>query len=119
MKNNKFCNTPPLIENSDAIHDPLQKSNIFNNCFASKSTVPNRDEPAPFLERDEDISTISSLNTSPFQVARIIRNLKKSHISHCGILWYPTKYVIRNKMKSGKRCDLAIACQLFLALIPF
>ena len=85
MKNNKFSNTPPLVENDKVINDPYEKSNIFNTFFASKSSVPEHYDPAPTLEQKEGVSLINSLNTSPFEIAKIIRNLKKSHFSHCGI----------------------------------
>ena len=49
MKSNKFCTTPPLVENNETINDPHQKSNIFNTFCASKSTVPNFNDPAPHL----------------------------------------------------------------------
>ena len=39
MKNNKISTTPTIIENDEAINDPKEKSNIFNNYFASESTV--------------------------------------------------------------------------------
>ena len=90
MKNNKFCNTPPLVENENVINDPLEKSNLFNTFFASKSTVPNSNDPAPNLERKEGVPSLSNLNTSPFELAKFIRNLKKSHLSHCGI---PGKFI--------------------------
>ena len=51
MKNNKFSDVPPLIENDETVHDPVSKSNIFNEFFASKSTVPNDDDPVPILEK--------------------------------------------------------------------
>ena len=85
MKNNKFCNTPPLVENNETINDPHQKSNIFNTFFESKSTVPNSNDPAPHLEKIEGIPILTSINTSPFEIGKIIRNIKKSHLSHCGI----------------------------------
>ena len=85
MKNNKCNSTPPLIENENIINDPKEKSNIFNSFFASKSTVPNANDPAPNLAQKEGISTLSSLNTSPLEVAKMIRNLKKSNFSHCGL----------------------------------
>ena len=53
MKNGKFSNTPPLVENDITIEDPLQKSNIFNTFFASLSTVQNSNDPAPHLEQIE------------------------------------------------------------------
>ena len=85
MKNNKFSSIPPLIENEDIINDPKQKSNILNDFFASKSTVPNCNDPAPHLEQREGVSKLGFLNTSPLEIAKIIRNLKKSNFSHCGI----------------------------------
>ena len=85
MKNNKFSNIPPLIENDKIVQDPLEKSNIFNNFFASKSTVPSENDPVPILDKKEGITPLNKLNTSPLEVAKIIRNIKKSHMSHCGI----------------------------------
>ena len=85
MKNNKFSTIPPLVENDITVQDPLQKSNIFNTFFASKSTVPNFQDPAPHLDRKDGVSSLDSLNTSPIEIAKLIRNIKKSHISHCGI----------------------------------
>ena len=85
MKNNKFSSTPPLVEDDKVINDPYEKSNIFNTFFASKSTVPNHNDPAPNLEQKEGIPILGSLNTSPFEIAKLIRNLKKSQLSHCGI----------------------------------
>ena len=85
MKNNKFSSTPPLVENDNVVNDPYEKSNIFNTFFASKSTVPNHNDPIPNLDQIPDIQIMSSLNTSPFEIAKLIRSLKKSHFSHCGI----------------------------------
>ena len=85
MKNNKFSSIPPLVENDETIQDPLQKSNIFNTFFASKSTVNNFDDPAPHLDRKEDIPALDCLNTSPIEISKFIRNIKKSYASHCGI----------------------------------
>ena len=90
MKNNKFCSTPPLVENDITVNDPLEKSNIFNRFFAAKSTVPNPNDPPPNLQQLEGVPSLNSLNTSPFEIARIIRNLKKSHLSYCGI---PGKFI--------------------------
>ena len=85
MKNTKFSTIPPLVENDTTVQDPLQKSNIFNTFFASKSTVPNFQDPAPHLDRKDGVSSLDSLNTSPIEIAKLIRNIKKSQISHCGI----------------------------------
>ena len=40
--------------------------------------------------RNDIFSTLSNLNTSPIEVAKIIRNLKKSNSSHCGV---PAKFL--------------------------
>ena len=56
MKNNKFSNIPPLVENNVTVQDPLAQSNIFNNFFASKSTVHDPNDPVPNLQRKEGIS---------------------------------------------------------------
>ena len=85
MKNEKISNTPPLVENEITINDPFEKSNLFNNFFASKSTVKNYKDPAPNLVPLENIPTLRNINTSPIEVAKLIRNIKKSHLSHCGI----------------------------------
>ena len=90
MKNSKFSHIPPLVENDITVQDPLQQSNIFNEFFASKSTVPNFNDPAPNLEKRSDIPPLNSLNTSPIELSKFIRNIKKSHISHCGI---PGKFI--------------------------
>ena len=90
MKNNKFTNVPPLVENNSTIQNPLEKSNIFNQFFASKSTVKDPNDPVPNLTRKEGIPALNILNTSPIEVGKIIRNIKKSHFSHCGI---PGKFI--------------------------
>ena len=85
MKNSKFSTVPPLVENDETVHDPLQKSNIFNSYFASKSTVASANDPAPELERFTGVSELNFLNTSPIEIAKFMRNIKKSQISYCGI----------------------------------
>ena len=90
MKNNKHCNIPPIIENDITVQNPTEQSNIFNNFLASKSSVQNPDDPVTNLQRKEGISELNFLNTSPFEVAKIIRNIERSYISHCGI---PGKFI--------------------------
>ena len=36
-------------------------------------------------KKTENIPSLSNVNTSPFELGKLIRNLKKSHTSHCGI----------------------------------
>ena len=86
MKNNKISRIPPIIENGQVITDPQQKADIFNNFFASKSSVKNAQDPAPDLPPRNDIfEKLDSINTSPIEVAKLCRDIKKSCSSHCGV----------------------------------
>ena len=85
MKNNKFSGISPLNENNNIIHDPKTKSDIFNDFFASKSRVDGFEDDPPFLEKNHRIPDLAQINTSPIEVGKLIRGLKKSHISPCGI----------------------------------
>ena len=49
MKNEKFSFIPPIIENNEVINDAQTKSNLFNDLFASKVTVPGNNDPVPHL----------------------------------------------------------------------
>ena len=85
MKNNKYCGISPLNENDETVNDPKTKSEIFNDFFASKSNLNGLNDVPPNLEKDDNIPKLANLNTSPIEVSKLIRNLKKSHISPCGI----------------------------------
>ena len=85
MKNSKFSTIPPLVENDTTIHEPKEKSNLLNAFFASKSSVSSPNDPAPKLVRKEGIPDLDLLNTSPIEIARFMRKMKKSQISYCGI----------------------------------
>ena len=85
MSNQKFSSITNLIENGQLIEDPRTKSNLLNSHFANKSTVNNSDENVPDLDRYENISPFYTINTSSIEVAKILRSLKKSNFSHCGI----------------------------------
>ena len=101
MKNNKFSSMPSLIENNETINDPGTKSEIFNAFFASKSNLQGADDPPPNLQKLDGISNLQSNNTSPLEVGKMIRGLKKSHSSYCGI--------------SGKFLEF-ISCQISYSL---
>lgn len=85
MKNNKHSPMPPLVENEKVINDPLEKANIFNAHFSSKSHLDGANEPCSPLLRNPDIPDFDNINTSPLEVKYFIKRLKKSHVSHCGI----------------------------------
>ena len=53
--------------------------------FSSKSRFPNFNDPVPHLPIREGLNKLDMLNTSPIEVAKIIRTLKKSSFSHCGV----------------------------------
>ena len=90
MKTNKYTSIPPLVENGITSQDPLTKSNILNTFFASKSTVNNPEENPPLLEKLDLISTLGSVNTSSIEVSKIVRSMKRSPSSYCGI---PAKFL--------------------------
>ena len=85
LNNQKYSSIPNLIENGQTITDTKQKCDILNEHFSSKSTVQSPLDPVPNLEPINVNQNFNSINTSPIEVARIIRLTKKSNISHCGI----------------------------------
>ena len=86
MKNQKTSNIPPLLHNGEIINDPKTQSELFNNHFVSKATVPGNDDTVSFLSTNSSISSpLAAINTSPIEVSKILRQLKKSNTSHCGI----------------------------------
>ena len=77
MKNNKISHIPPIIEDEKIVTDPKQKANIFNNFFASKSSVQGADDPTPVLPQKDDIfEKLSAKNTSPIEIAKLCRDIK-------------------------------------------
>ena len=85
MNNQKFSSVASLIEGGKTIDNPLQKSNILNNHFATKSSVPGAEEDVPFLEVKGNLPLFDTINTSPLETAKIIKALKQSNSSYCGI----------------------------------
>ena len=90
MNNQKFSSVASLVEGGNTVDDPLQKSNILNNHFASKSTVHGSDDDVPILPLKDNVPLFDSINTSPLETAKIIRALKQSCASYCGI---PGKFI--------------------------
>ena len=86
MKNQKTSHIPPLLQNNTVINDPQTKSQHLNDIFVAKASVQGSDNPVPQLDPIDSIScSLSSINTSPIEVSKILRQLKKSNFSHCGI----------------------------------
>ena len=92
MKNNKFSNIPPLVENDLTVQDPLDQSNIFNKFFASKSTVQDPNDPVPDLIRKEGVQSLNTLNTSPLEVEKIIR--KKKHLFYQSVAFLGNSFIL-------------------------
>ena len=82
MNNQKFSSVASLVEGGNKVDDPLQKSNILNNHFASKSTIHGSDDHVPILPLKDNVPLF---DTSPLETAKIIRALKQSCTSYCGI----------------------------------
>ena len=85
MNNQKFSSISSLIENGEMIDNNEQKANILNSHFAAKSSVNNSDDSVPLLEPRLNTTPFSNINTSNIEVAKIIRSIKKSNASYCGI----------------------------------
>ena len=76
MKNTKTSSIPPLLDNNNVINDP----------FPDKATAIGNDDPVPILQKNENIlSPLNMINTSPIEVAKIIREIKKSNSSNSGV----------------------------------
>ena len=68
------------------LNDPKEKSELLNDLFVGKATVSGIDDPVPVLPINPSVSTsLSSINTSPIEVSKVLRQLKQSNNSHCGI----------------------------------
>ena len=80
----KHSNIPPIVENEKVVNSATEKSNIFNQFFAEKSSLESFDDDAPDLEK-LDVPDLDVINTSPFEISACIKKLKKSAFSHCGI----------------------------------
>ena len=86
MKNQKTSCLPPLLVNGEIVNDSQRKSDLLNDIFVKKATVEGNDDPVPDLEPIESIlDNLNTINTSPIEVSKILRTLKKSNSSHCGI----------------------------------
>jgi potassium voltage-gated channel Eag-related subfamily H protein 8 len=90
MNNQKYSSISPLINNGDIVDDAEEKSELLNKFFAAKAKVDDDDDEVPILNKAENVTEVGNINTSPIEVAKIIRGLKKSNLSHCGV---PGKFI--------------------------
>ena len=64
MKSSKFSSISPLNEDDKIVNDPKNKSEIFNEYFASKSKVVGSEDDPPQLERMITVQNLANINTS-------------------------------------------------------
>ena len=68
-----------------------KKAELLNSHFASKTNIQGVDDEVPFLDKKDNIfSELSNMNTSPIELSKIIRTIKKSNQSNCGV---PAKFL--------------------------
>ena len=90
MNNQKYSSISTLINNGDVIEDAVGKSELLNKFFVAKAKVADDDDEVPNLNKQENLTEANNINTSPIEVAKIMRGLKKSNLSHCGV---PGKFI--------------------------
>ena len=76
---------PPLIENNQTIHDSKNKAEIFNKFFTNKSQVLSPNDSPPELQNIQTNEILENFNTSPYEIGPILKALKNSNYSPCGI----------------------------------
>ena len=82
----KTSTIPPIIHDSTVKNDPKTKRDLFNDLFVAKSSLSGSNDPVPILPPNERVSSsLISINTSPIEVSKVLGQLKKPSISHCGI----------------------------------
>ena len=86
----KDANIPPIIDNDKVINDPLEKAQLFNKFFASKSKIHGKNDTPPKLEPIPTISNLSDVTTSHHEIGPYIKSMKNSDFSPCEI---PAKFL--------------------------
>ena len=97
---------PPLIDQGLVVHKPTEKANLFNKQFAKKATLAGYQEEAPPLEPIPNISELDGLLTSYYEIGPLIRSLKTSEYSPCGI---PSKFLQMAQERLGPTVSKPIA----------
>ena len=97
---------PPLIDKGLVVHKPIEKANLFNDQFAKKATLDGYNDEAPELARLPVISELDGLLTSYYEIGPLIRALKTSEYSPCGI---PSKFIQMSLERLGPTVSKPIA----------
>ena len=97
---------PPLIDQGLVVHKPIEKANLFNKQFAKKSTLAGYQDEAPLLEPIPVTSELDGLLTSYYEIGPLIRSLKTSEYSPCGV---PSKFLQMAHERLGPSVSKPIA----------
>ena len=81
---------PPLIDQGLVVHKPAEKANLFNKQFAKKATLVDYQDEAPLLEPSPVLTELDGLLTTYYEIGPLIRSLKTSEYSPCGV---PSKFL--------------------------
>ena len=100
---------PPLIEDGKIINDPQEQAEIFNKYFTGKSNVTNPHDEPPILDNFVTNDVFDNLDTSHWELGPIIKSLKSSNYSPCGI---PARFI-----KDAKTCTGSTITKLISDLL--
>ena len=89
-KSQKNASIPPLLDSGKIIDDPVEKANLFNQFFIDKSQVYNPNDNPPQLNRIETEDNFEHIDTSHYEIGPIIKSMKSSTFSPCGI---PSEFI--------------------------
>ena len=92
-KTQKNAPIPPLSEEGEIIDDPIAKANLFNKFFTDKSQVYKPEDKPPNLEKLETNENFENIDTTRFEIGSIIKNMKNSNYSPCGLSSTFIKYL--------------------------
>ena len=84
---------PPLSDEGVIIDDPIDKANLFNKFFTDKSQVNRPNDVPPNLEKIETLENFENIDTTRFEIGSIIKNMKNSNYSPCGLSSSFIKYL--------------------------
>ena len=84
-KTQKNASIPPLLDSGKIIDDPIEKANLFNQFFTDKSQVNRPNDNPPHLDKIVTDGNFDNITTSHFELGPIIKSLKSSNYSPCGV----------------------------------
>ena len=97
---------PSLIENGNIINDPSEKAELFNRHFSAKANVINPSDTPPNLDAFATNDVFQYLDTSHFEIGRIVKSMKDSSNSPCGI---PSIFIKKTYSYTGSKITTLIS----------